>query len=128
VPRRSAVRTAILLTEGTRVQGLGFHGKIDLRIPVSGFQRDMPQPRSYGVNIDPGAEEMDGRGVPYRMRADVFVPQRWGRASGFGDRPLDERVHTEPRHPLSTDVEEHRAVVSTFASRTEQTAQDVDRM
>ena len=109
-------------------KALAFIVKIDLGIPVGGFQRDMTQPRSYGVNIDPGAEEMDGRSVPYRMRADVFVPQRWGRACGFGDRPLDERVQTEPRHPLSTDVEEHRASSAPSTSRTEQDSQDVNGM
>ncbi len=88
----------------------------------------MTQPSPYRVNVDPRAKQMDGGGVPYRMGADSFLPQRWGRACGFCDRTFDLSVDTETGYPLAACVEEHRHVLGTFESRTEKSSQYVDRM
>src|SRR5919198_3813493 len=71
---------------------------------------------------------MDRGGVTNGMGTHLFMPERWDRPRGFCHRALYQGVHAETRHPLTTDIQEHREVLGAFQSRPEQTAQDVDRM
>src|SRR2546430_8264631 len=64
-----------------------------------------PYTTLFRSHIDPSAEQSDGGRVANRMRTDLFLPQRWGRASSLCDRPLDQRVHAETGDPLRS--EEH---------------------
>jgi hypothetical protein len=42
------------------------------------------------------------------MGTHLFVPERWGRPRSLCHRALYQGVHAETRHPLPTDVQEHR--------------------
>ncbi len=128
MPRCGMVETVLVVAWSTCLQCLGFHCKIDLRIAIGGLQGDVAQPRPDGVDVDPGTQQMDRGGVTNGMGTHLFAPERRGRPRGFCNRTLYQGVHTETRHPLTTDVEEHREVLGAFQSRTEQMAQDVDRM
>src|SRR5262249_36437754 len=128
MPRGGVVETMLVGAWSTCFQCFGFHSKIDLRIAIGGLQGNVAQPRPYGVDVDPGAQQMDRGGVTHGMGTHLFAPERWGRPRGFCHRALYQGVHTETRHPLTTDVQEHREVLGACQARTEQTAQDLDRM
>ena len=69
MPRCGMVEAVRVVAWSTRLQCLGLHGKIDLRIAIGGLQGDVAQPRSYGVDVDPGAQQMDRGRVPVMPRA-----------------------------------------------------------
>ena len=48
---------------------LGAHG--DFRVAVGGLQADMTKPTPDHVGINPGLEQLDGTGMPKKVRADV---------------------------------------------------------
>ena len=128
MPRSGVVRAVVLVVWNTGFQCLRFHFKIDLSVSVGSLQRDMTKPSPDGVNVDPGAEQMNGAGVTNGMGTDLFVPQRRGRKRRFGDRALYQSMNSETSYSLTTDIEEHRSILGAFQSRAEKIAQDVDRV
>ena len=56
-------------------QGLGFHLQIDFDVNVGRIERDMPEPGANGIDVDAGAEQVRGCGMPHVMGADAFCRQ-----------------------------------------------------
>ena len=56
----------------TLCQSLGFHLQIDFRVDVGRVERNMAEPRANGVDVHAGAEQVRGRRMTNRVRADPF--------------------------------------------------------
>jgi hypothetical protein len=64
MPLSRVVFRIFLLAWRTCCQCLCFHFKINLSISIGRLQRDMTEPSSDGVNVNPRAEQMNSSGVP----------------------------------------------------------------
>ena len=64
----------------------------------------MTEPRSDGVDIHAGSEEMDSGRVAHRMGAYPFALERGDPCGGAGGDALDRRVDAEPRQRLTPYV------------------------
>src|SRR6185437_676418 len=56
-----------------RGKSFGLSLEVDLRIDVSGVERDVPEPAADRVNVHPGAQQVRSRRVSDDMRADHLV-------------------------------------------------------
>src|SRR5712691_13376356 len=103
---------ASMIVSGDRArrQCLGLHLEVDFGIAVGGFERDVTESRTDGVDVHAGAEQVYGRCVAYRMGTDSLRVERGHSCGSPGDRTFDERVNTEPRQRLAAHVEKHRGL------------------
>jgi hypothetical protein len=54
-------------------ESLGLHLHVHFRINIRRIERDMPQPGTNGVDVDPGTEQMGRSRVANSMRADALA-------------------------------------------------------
>ena len=99
-----------VVDDRTRGQCLGLHLEVDFGIAVGGFEGDVTEPRSDRIDVHASAKEVDGRGVPNRMRADSFGIERGHPFGSPGDGTFDDRVNAEPGQTLTAHVEKHRGL------------------
>src|ERR1700687_3324938 len=100
----------IVVDDRTRCQCLGLHLEVDFGIAVGRFEGDVTEPRSDRIDVHASAKEVDGRGVPHRMRADSFDVERGHPYGRPGDGTFDDRGNAEPGQALTAHVEKHRAL------------------
>ena len=76
---------------------LGLHLQVGLRVDVGGVERDMSEPRSYGVEVHAGSQEMCCGRVPDCVRAQPFVDQSRLCFTRLPCITFDEGVNPEAR-------------------------------
>ena len=74
-------------------EDFGFTLQIDFGVDVGGVDGDMTEPCADGVDVDAGAQQMRGGGVPDGVRADRSAQQRRMRsrcgANMVAEHPVD---------------------------------------
>ena len=100
-----------LLRDLAERQRFRFHLEIDFRIDVGGGERDMSQPGANRVDVDAGPQEMRGRGVPNRVRADAFGGERGYVHLRACDVTLDQRVNPEARNGFAAAIENYQQII-----------------
>ena len=106
VPARRALGRLFLVGDCTRIQRLCLGLEIDLGVPVGRVDGDVPQPRSNGVDVDPGAEHVYGSSMPDGMRADALAAQGRGTLRRFLDGASDQVVDTVACDEITPNVQE----------------------
>ena len=118
----------IRVADRTRGQRLGFHLKVDFRIAIGGFERDVAEPRADGVDVHARAEQVDRGRVPHRMRTDSLRGERGQPPGRPGDGPLDNGVDAESRQGVTAHIEKHRRLGGAIQTIAEALAEDLRGM
>jgi hypothetical protein len=105
----------------TLCQHLSFALEVNLCIDVGCVDRDMPQPRAYGVDIDAGAQEMSSGCVADRVWTDTFPQQRWATCGCFSDVLPQHLVDAVARQWLPKPVKEYGLIGRTVSNEGGQT-------
>jgi hypothetical protein len=88
-------------------QRLGLHFHVDLRIDMGRIQRHMAKPGAYGVDVDTGAQKINGRCVPNGMGAYALRGQRRHRLARQIGILRHDAMYSETRqrlvHPVPED-------------------------
>src|SRR5207247_5115724 len=97
--------------------------QVESGIAVGGFYRNMSQPRSNSVDVDPRTQQMAGRGMPQGMWADTFSLKRGHHFKGSSYRAFDEGVDAKASDRLAARIEEDESIGRSFDTPAQQGAQ-----
>jgi hypothetical protein len=81
------------------------HFQVDLRVNVRGVQGDVPEPRSDGIDVYPGAKQMDGARMAKTVRANALCRDRRQRPTGLVGGAANKAINAEARQWLIAAVE-----------------------
>ena len=63
MPARCRGRRGLDFVAGARLQGLRLHLQVHFGVAIGGFEGRMSQPRADRVDVDAGAQQVDGGGM-----------------------------------------------------------------
>ena len=117
------VRPGVRGIVSTRLQRLGLHLEIHLGVAVGRLERRVAQPGADRVDVDTGAQEVDGHSMAQGVWADALAAQGGHGLGGLPCGAHDEPVDAEAGGRAAVDVEEDRRLWRAVEARSEQFAQ-----
>ena len=99
---------------------LRFALEVYFGVDVGCIDGDMTEPRSDGVDVDAGAEQMCGCRMPDRVRTDGSVQERWIGSCCGADVITKHPVDAVAGNRLAKSVEEDRLFGQAVAGESEQ--------
>ena len=101
-------------------EDFGFTLQIDFGVDVGGVDGDMPEPCADGVDVDAGAQQMRGGGMPNGVRTDRPAQQRRVRSRCGADMIAEHPVNPVTCNRIPKPVEEDGLVGRAVAHECEQ--------